>query len=375
MSIKALIRNITPPIILKLWRRRQQSKSYPELNTKNWSMIQKLLLQVEFDSDLLHMVNDYLQSSDFQNTSKYWRYLNLKNLKQIENNGIQNYGVDVARNYFTITDFNDEMISNLEKLDSQPTPIDIFKKHEGFTLSESVKHNVVIALIWSYLSNNNLVDQFSQLGSTGYLFGGHPFHNVEGKVVTLDKLSSVLEFHNIEDFMLPDSVCLEIGAGSGRTAETMLTLVPGIHYIIADLPPASFIAMLRLRKAFPDLKILYVDSKIDIENICSSLETWDVVFCLPSMLQYLTSKFIHMTIAIDCLHEMSDSSRFQFSQIVKNKSKYYYVKINKETLIPLDNILLGSNDFESYFFDRSWKVIAERDAVFPSNYSELLFEI
>ena len=110
-------------------------------------MIQKLLLQVEFDSDLLHMVNDYLQSSDFQNTSKYWRYLNLKNLKQIENNGIQNYGVDVARNYFTITDFNDEMISNLEKLDSQPTPIDIFKKHEGFTLSESVKHNVVIALI------------------------------------------------------------------------------------------------------------------------------------------------------------------------------------------------------------------------------------
>jgi putative sugar O-methyltransferase len=213
------------------------------------------------------------------------------------------------------------------------------------------------------------------LGNEGYLFGLHPSHYVEGKVVTLDKLSAILEFQNVEEFILRDSVCLEIGAGSGRTAEAILTLIPGVHYIIADLPPASYIAMLRLKKAFPNLRILYVESRTEIEKIHANPGTWDVIFCLPSMLQYLPRKFIDMTIAIDCLHEMSNSSRSYFSKLINEKSKYYYVKINQETLIPLDNILLQSLDFESYYFNKNWKALTKKEAIFPSNYSEFLFEI
>ena len=370
---KRIIRNLVPPLLLNLRREKLSRRNYPMLDIKTWSEICKI--ERVGTQELEFMVENYLTSRDYRNTSKYWRYLILKNLKQIQTSGINQYGVDVARNYFTWTNFDDDVICNLFAEDNKPNDIDIFKRHEGFSMSESFRHNILISLLYSYLFRNGLIKEFLKLGDRGYLFGGHPHHKLGGEVLTLDKLSAMLEYQVIRNLITSDSVCVEIGAGSGRTAEAILTLVPGVSYIIADLPPASYIAMERLKRAFPEKRIIYVDTPDKLRDIYTKRSMWDVIFVLPSLLEVLEDKSISIVIAIDCLHEMSNLNRSYFSDIVNHKSSFFYVKINQRTLIPLDNVLLDSDDFEEYYFLKNWKILYSENAIFPSNYRDLLFEI
>jgi hypothetical protein len=151
------------------------------LDMKTYSEIRKI--ERVGNQDLEFMVENYLTSQDYRNTSKYWRYLILKNLKQIQNNGIDQYGIDVARNYFTWTNFDDDVICNLFAKNNEQNDIDIFKRHEGFSLSESFRHNILISLLHSYLFRNGLIKEFSKLGDRGYLFGGHPYCELGGKYI------------------------------------------------------------------------------------------------------------------------------------------------------------------------------------------------
>ena len=48
---------------------------------------------------------------------------------------------------------------------------------------------------------------------------------------------------------------LEIGAGSGRLADAILSLENNKKYVICDIPPAIFISYKRLQVAFPNKKI------------------------------------------------------------------------------------------------------------------------
>lgn len=246
MKIKSIIKNFIPPLFLKAYIQIRQDLDYPPISRKFLSEF-----QVELDPMLAKQIGDYLASKDFDFTSKYWRFLIRKNLSSLHALGVEQYAKNVARNYFTWLDFNDEQVSNLTSNIINMSEIDIYKFHDGFSEAESIKHNILISLLYSYCFNNDLLDDLFNLGNEGYLFGGHPFHLVQGKKITLDSLNSVIESSTIRKYVDSNSIICEIGAGAGRTAEAIITLVPGIHYIIADLPPASFIAMNRLHLAFP----------------------------------------------------------------------------------------------------------------------------
>jgi putative sugar O-methyltransferase len=369
MNYRTLLRNLLPPFILEARYALLRKKAYPLLTKSNWKDQDKINLEV----DLKIQVDNYLESIDFNRTSKYWRYLTLKNLQEIEQFGIDKYAENVARNYFTWTNFEDSQIENLEIERYLPNLINIYKIHHGFSTSESIRHNILIQLLLSYCFQNNLQEQLMHLGDAGYAFGNHPQHLVNGKVITLDKLASVLDYKSLAPILKDESVLCEIGAGSGRTAEALLTLNPNCHYIIADLPPASFIAKKRLELSFPEKRILYIGSHSELASTFPKLETWDVIFCLPSLLESLPEKSIDILLAIDCLHEMNSIMREYFASIASVKSDYFFMKIWKETKIPLDEIHLDGNDLLNYFVRENWVLLERNNSIFPSNFMEMTF--
>jgi putative sugar O-methyltransferase len=368
MKIKSKIKHFIPPLFLKAYIRIRQNRDYPPISRKFLGEFQD-----EIDPMLAKQIGDYLTSEDFDFTSKYWRFLMRKNLSSLHASGVERYAKTVARNYFTWVDFNDEEVSNLTSNIISTNAIDIYKFHEGFYIAESIKHNILISLLFNYCSNNHLLDDLFSLGNEGYLFGGHPFHLVQGQIITLDSLNSVIESSTIRDYVDSKSIICEIGAGSGRTAEAIIRLNPGIHYIIADLPPASFIAMNRLQLAFPESKIIYINSKDDFLKAFQNLDSWQIIFCLPSLLKEAPDKIIDICIAVDCLHEMSNKMRRYISNIVDRKCRFFYLKIWEETTIPIDNITLSANSLSDYFVDPKWKRVFDKSAVFPGNFRELIF--
>ena len=76
------------------------------------------------------------------------------------------------------------------------------------------------------------------------------------KKITTDKIISLLDYDKINRaFKIEDGQkILEIGAGSGRTCEGILTIKPNLNYIICDIVPALYISYTRLKAAFPQKK-------------------------------------------------------------------------------------------------------------------------
>jgi putative sugar O-methyltransferase len=79
---------------------------------------------------------------------------------------------------------------------------------------------------------------------------------IEDKEIVQDDLNSLFEFEQIEKLLsniqLRKNKILEIGAGSGRTAKVILSIMNNIKYIIADIPPAINLCINSLKKYFPD---------------------------------------------------------------------------------------------------------------------------
>ena len=364
-----------PPVLQNLIVKYKSRNAYPQFDSEYWDGSKE-----NCDSNLIVMIDAFISSPDFQATTKYWKYLLRKNLEQLNEFGIEKYGRNIARNYFTWADFTDASIGNLINRDSatQASSLPILTVHNGFSISESIKHNILIQLMLNHvLDNIEMTSNLRKIQSKGYIFGDHPHLDSEYGALTLDKLSSIIEIGSFAEVVAKDEApcILEIGAGSGRTANALLFLHPNAKYVIADIPPASFVAMTRLKFAFPNKRIFFANDSSDVARYLRSPEIWDVLFVLPSVLEAFPGKYFDLTLAIDCLHEMNYEMRTFFALIASKKSKHYYFKIWNSTTIPLDNLILDSKNLEDYGCQPDWKNFLSRECSFPSNFSEFLFKI
>ena len=343
-----------------------------EFLSKDWYLEFGSLLPPE----LRELTDHYLQSPDFDSTSQYWKYLGLKNYKMLIDSGIENYAQNISRNYFTWVDFNDGQIQKLASVEfMEDFGFPIFKLHEGFTAAESIKHNVLIYLTYNYcITSPVLKKKLLETSVESYLSGNSPFINYKKFCLTLDLLSSLIEYEIFEPYIDNSYIC-EIGGGAGRTTDLILQHHPKTKVIYADIPPASFIAYKRFRKFFPEKRI---ELAYDLSNFLSLIEMsddWDVLVCLPSFLDELPAKFFNLTIAIDCFHEFSNSSRQKFIETIDLSSKYMYMKIWENTIIPFDNIPLSGRHISGYYIPPHWKIKKSENSIFPSDFMEFVFEI
>ena len=339
----------------------------------------------KIDDELKTLVDLYLSGDSHKFSSKYWDKININHLSQINDFGIEKFHISVANSYFTWKSINDESIKGLfdffhdSKFESIESDL-ILKKHKGFTITQSISYNLITLLLYHYLIKEKNLPQIETLEKNDYMINHCPTLKINNLSISEDKLNSLIEYNQIKKIIPNDKIklnYLEIGAGSGRTTETIIRLDKSVNkYIIADIPPALYINYCRIKHTFKDLKVKLcanIKSKSDLDNL---LNDNDVLFIFPHQIKYFDNNFFDISIAIDCLHEMKKKTIKGYMEIFNNKSKFLYFKVCEEIYVPYDfNNYLNVSNEKSYFINPNWNKIYKKKCIFPNNYVELVYKI
>lgn len=359
------------------------NKIFPKRFDKYWKKIED---SQNIDSTLRYITNSFINSKSYNLISNYWHVLNISNYKSLSEFGIKKYGSTVARNYYTFTEMSnegfDEIIDNLKDNPFKMDSAQIFKKQDEISLRESITYNCFCYLLFYTLKKTSTFQHISKLNDKTYLGFNDPYIKIEDINITTDKIISLLDYEKIQKAFEVKKFkrVLEIGAGSGRTCEAILSMEKHLKYILCDIAPAIYISYSRLKLAFPDKIIsllIDVDNKTELEE---KIENSDIAFIFPHQLEMLNESSVDLSLAIDCIHEMDKSTIQYYFKLFNHFTKNFYLSIWEKTALPLSKTILGKKnklDYESgdYAIPKNWKNIFKEKIVFPSNMLSLGFKI
>jgi putative sugar O-methyltransferase len=197
---------------------------------------------------------------------------------------------------------------------------------------------------------------------------------IDGARVTQDRLNALLEFERISllgDFA-DGSTVLEIGAGDGRTAACLMSLMPGIKYIIGDTPPALFLSSGNLRGLFPERRVAAALKASSLEELSALIRGNDLIFIFPHQIRLLADKSIDLFLAIDCLHEMTKATIDDYFAQIDRLARSFYMKVWNTTQVPFDLHRLTRDD---YPVRPHWEKVFDEACVFPSNFCEMAYRL
>ena len=206
-----------------------------------------------------------------------------------------------------------------------------------------------------------------------------PYLDIDNKKIVQDDLNSLLEYEEIEKLLnllkVKNNKFLEIGAGSGRTAKTILSIKNNIKYVIADIPPAINISYENLKKIFPRKKISFAFEINDKKNLQNELEKNDVLFIFPHQIKLFKEKTFDIVLAIDCLHEMEKKIIKIYMSIFQQISNMIYFKVWEHSGLNYsfyeEHSVHNKND---YSINSNWKELLNKRCIYPSKYFELGYQ-
>ena len=359
-------------------------KIFPERFDAYWKKIEH---SKDIDNSLKHITNSFIKSKSYKLVSNYWHLLNISNYKILLTQGMEKYGSTIARNYYTFTEiYHDEWfdgtINNLKDISFKIDSKEAFKKQDGFTLRESIAYNYLCYLLFYNLKKTNSFQHIEKLKDTAYLGFNDPYIEIDNKNITTDKIVSLLDYEKIQKAFEVKKFkkILELGAGSGRTCEAILSIERNIKYILCDIAPAMFLSYNRLKLAFPNKKIsilIDINDKLELEK---QIENNDISFIFPHQLEILSKKSLDLILAIDCMHEMDKSTIQYYFKLFNYITKKFYLSVWDNTDVPHSkNILNKKNTLNynsgDYKIPSNWKNIFKEKIVFPSNQISLGFEV
>ncbi|MDC0435933.1 putative sugar O-methyltransferase [Candidatus Pelagibacter sp.] len=360
------------------------NKIFPKRFDKYWKKIEN---SQNIDSTLRHITNNFINSKSYKLISNYWHILNISNYKSLSIFGAKKYGSTIAKNYYTFTEMHhdewfEEIINNLKDSPYKIDSTEAFKKQDGLSLKESVTYNYLCYLLFFSLKKTDAFQHLTKLNDKTYLGFNDPFIKINDINITTDKIISLLDYEKIQKAFEIKSFkkVLEIGAGSGRTCEAILSIEKNFKYILCDIPPAIYISYSRLKLAFPDKTISLltdINNKIELEK---KIENSDIAFIFPHQLEMLNENSVDLTLAIDCMHEMDKSTIQYYFKLFDYFTKNFYLSIWEKTDVPYSKNILGKKnklDYNSgdYAIPENWKNIFKEKIVFPSNMISLGFKI
>ena len=331
--MKQAIKSLLPPIIFNARNKYIQyvdRNSYSNQKFKVWWNNFKGTSNLE--NDLINMVDSFLETDGFAGISKYWNYLNKKNLEQINQSGIDNFKQTVATNYYTWVNgitgvLGANFIKDIEKYRLSVPINEIIKKHDYLKIDESILFNTMTVLLYDYVSNKypEVIEDCDE-GEVGNPL----FISINGKKVSQDILSSAIEYSSVVKGrgQVPNKI-LELGAGSGRTAEFFLKKHENIKYVICDIVPALYVSQFYLAKIFTNKRIFKFR---EFENYS----------------------------------EIKD-----YFKIADRLGEFFYFKAWKSTDVPFDNITLTE---DQYIPLNNWENVFKRDCYVPSNFFEAMYQ-
>ena len=316
--------------------------------------------------------------------SGYWSYLNIEHLKQIKEKKVENYSTTIAKHYYTWIEVKDkhivQAVNNIQKIPITEKT-NLYKKQTNMNIVESMKYNNLTYLLYLNLKKLNLLNKLHDLPDEGYLSFNDPFIEIDGNKISQDKVNSILDYENISKFssFSPKQNILEIGAGSARTSQAILTFHNNLKYTICDIPPALFISYNRLKKVYKNKKIGLLYSLNETE-LNEELNNHDISFIMPHQLDFIKGRKFDLTIAIDCIHEMDKKTIKKYFYNINTLSKLFYFSVWKKTNVAFSGFFRKYSNKLDYFSDdyhipENWKKKYEKDLIFPSNFISSGYEI
>ncbi len=206
--------------------------------------------------------------------------------------------------------------------------------------------------------------------------GNPPNLTRNGKLISQDLANSALEFRSI--MAAPVSAeevqtVLELGPGYGRTAYVFLKMMPGVRYILADIPPALAISERYLSDLFPTRRVFRFRPFKNYADVQAEFEAAQIAFLEPQQLALLPDNSADLFVNISSLHEMRlDQIKYYFQVIRRVIRKYAYLKEWKESRIPFEEIVIRESD---YPIPADWKQLYWRTCAVQDQFFEAMFDL
>lgn len=322
---------------------------------------------VSLDPELESMLEGYRASGPALASSRYWAELSEKHIKDLQNSGYSNFKRTLAMNYFTVLPSPDDpQVSYLKRHLPAPEVITAWwrslfsRRHSMLSSRQSVAYNFVTYMLWEYVRRQRAADILSQVEEPRE---GNPLSvRLKGKEISQDIAHSALEFASIRRGIGELSrigTVIELGAGYGRTAFVFMKMLPGLRYIIVDIPPALYVSQRYLSSVFPERKIFKFRPFTRFTDVARGFGETQLAFLIPGQLELLPEKTTDLFLAIDSLHEMRPEQIANYFDLISRVTKqYFYFKCWKKTKIPYDGVLLAEAD---YPVKAEWKKVFWRD--------------
>ena len=358
-------------------------KIFPKKFGSFWKKVRK---NQKFDDELRFISDLFINSDSYNFVSNQWHLWNIISYESILKNGLKKYGSEIATHYSTFKDYKNEYLKNLftniDDVEIKTLKANIFKKQNNFDHKNSILYNYLCLLLYENLKATEYYKYLKNLNDKTFLGFDDPYITIDNLKVSSDKIISLFDFEKISNFYKinnSDSI-LEIGAGSGRLADCILSIENNINYTICDIPPSLYISYKRLKLAFPEKKIeLLIDCE-NQEKLNENINNNHISFIFPHQLNKINSNFFNLTVAVDCFHEMDKKTLKKYFEFINKISNKIYLSIWNKTKNWYSGGLFKKTerlDFDKgdYPFPKNWQNVFRENLKFPSNHLGLGYKI
>lgn len=376
-NMRSLLKRFLPPILLDI--RRIFIKNVPEVSSEEyrawWSKYSSQSHSNDISQDLINIVDYYIETNTFTRSSGYWLYLSKIHIKLLVDKGIDNFKQTIEKkHYWGEASLESRLIkpivNNTINIDVDSKMI--FKSHDGCSTSESIGHNIANVILLNYIFNNQL-DKYLQYMEESE-FGNPIFINYNNRKISFALLSSILEIDvilkNIE--LKDEHRFLELGAGSGRTCIALCKTKKNIKYLICDIPPALYISQENVSREFSEKKIFKFQNFKSFSDVKDDMISAEIAFISPEQLHLIPDKFIDTSIAIDCLHEMTNETvEHYFKEFNRISDTLYFKSQTKQWADTSQKSL----DFDTYPIRENWKKVLHEKSIVPNDYFNAIYKM
>lgn len=330
---------------------------------------------------LPEMVQDYLQTcGGILAPSEFWLEMNRKNIRQLETIGYENFKRTVALVYFTwlLGPWSAQVRFLLTHVPLSATIRSAARtlcagRSQYLSWAESLSHSFLTYMVYEYATR--VLDPKLVPSLVEPKEGNPPAVYLKDQLISQDIVNSTLEYATITRVTGTASLkrVMELGSGYGRVGYVFLKQLPGVKYIIVDMPPALYVAQRYLCSQFPERKQFRFRRFESFNEVAAELEQSDIAFLMPSQLKLLPAKWVDLFINISSFHEMHlDLIDYFFTELERLTRGHFYTKQYKVYPLAIEGHIMKESDFP---FRKHWKELFHRRAPVQADFFEVLFEM
>jgi len=324
--------------------------------------------------------------------SDFWRSLNERNTRQLDDVGFARFKRTVNQNYFSWVPHalrDDQLramsIAWLRHPEGNPLSArlgDVSTLEAGadrsnpFRLARARRiHAVFLGLLWEYVHRHDRRGILDRLEEPA--LGDPVIATYRGRRISQDLCNSVHELYSATAALPsgepgPGGV-LELGGGYGRVAWVFLEEFPGVRYVMCDIPPALGVAQQYLTTLFPDrrtFRFRHFDSHAEVAD---ELAEARLVFLTPNQLEILEPLGVDLFINISSLHEMRpEQIAYYLGQVDRHTAGCFYTKQWQTWRNPDDDVVI---DRAKYPIPPSWRTIYSREHPIQTAFFDALYDV